>query len=65
MKPHCSPGTSSRRSSFPCTTTCGHRKDFGPGATLDPLEFAATFSKLGGTSEVRILDVGEIAIFSK
>ena len=38
---------------------------FGPGATLDPLEFAATFSKLGGTSEVRILDVGEIAIFSK
>ena len=38
---------------------------FGPGATLDPLEFAATFSKLGGTAEVRILDVGEIAIFSK
>ncbi len=38
---------------------------FGPGATLDPLEFAATFSKLGGTSEIRILDVGEIAIFSK
>jgi L-ascorbate 6-phosphate lactonase len=38
---------------------------FGPGATLDPLEFAATFSKLGGTSEVRILDVGEIALFSK
>ena len=37
---------------------------FGPGATLDPLEFAATFAKLGGTSEVRILDVGEIAIFS-
>lgn len=36
---------------------------FGPGATLDPLEFAATFSKLGGTSEVRILDVGEIVIF--
>jgi L-ascorbate 6-phosphate lactonase len=38
---------------------------FGPGATLDPLEFAATFGKLGGTSEVRILDVGEIAVFSK
>lgn len=38
---------------------------FGPGATLDPLEFAATLSKLGGTSEVRILDVGEIAVFSK
>ncbi len=38
---------------------------FGPGATLDPLEFAATFAKLGGTSEIRILDVGEIAIFSK
>lgn len=38
---------------------------FGPGATLDPLEFAATLSKLGGTSEIRILDVGEIAIFSK
>ncbi|MCO5220428.1 MAG: MBL fold metallo-hydrolase [Thermomicrobiales bacterium] len=38
---------------------------FGPGATLDPLEFAATFAKLGGTSEVRILDVGEIAVFSK
>lgn len=38
---------------------------FGEGATLDPLEFAATFSKLGGTSEVRILDVGEIAMFSK
>lgn len=40
-------------------------EDFGPGATLDPLEFAATFSKLGGTSEIRILDVGEIAIFSQ
>lgn len=38
---------------------------FGPGATLDPLEFAATFAKLGGTSEVRILDVGEIAMFSE
>ena len=40
-------------------------EDFGPGATLDPLEFAATFSKLGDTSEVRILDVGEIARFGK
>lgn len=40
-------------------------EDFGPDATLDPLEFAATYAKLGGTSEVRILDVGEIAIFSK
>lgn len=40
-------------------------EDFGPDATLDPLEFAATFAKLGGRSEVRILDVGEIAIFSK
>ncbi len=40
-------------------------EDFGPGATLDPLEFAATFSKLGGTSEVRILDAGDIAIFGK
>lgn len=39
-------------------------EDFGPGATLDPLEFAATYAKLGGTGEVRILDVGEIAIFS-
>jgi L-ascorbate 6-phosphate lactonase len=38
-------------------------ESFGPGATLDPLEFAATFSKLGGTSEVRILEVGEIALF--
>lgn len=38
---------------------------FGPGATLDPLEFAATFSKLGGTSEIRILDVGQIAVFTK
>lgn len=33
---------------------------FGPGATLDPGAFADTYSRLGGTGEVRILEVGEI-----
>jgi L-ascorbate 6-phosphate lactonase len=37
---------------------------FGPGATLDPNVFVETYKMLGG-GETRILDVGEITIFSK
>jgi L-ascorbate metabolism protein UlaG (beta-lactamase superfamily) len=37
--------------------------DYGPGATLDPESFRQTLAKLGGTSEVRVLSPGEIALF--
>ena len=36
-------------------------EDFGPGATLDPELFRATLSRLGGSTEVRVLEPGEIA----
>ncbi len=38
---------------------------FGPGATLDPQIFVDMHSRLGGTAEVRILEVGKIVTFSK
>ncbi len=37
--------------------------DYGPGATLDPDTFRQTLGRLGGTSEVRVLGPGEIALF--
>ena len=36
---------------------------FGPGATLDPQEFARMYAQIGGKNEIRILDVGEIVTF--
>ena len=37
--------------------------DYGPGATLDPETFRQTLARLGGTSDVRVLEPGEIALF--
>ncbi len=37
--------------------------DYGPGATLDPALFRRTLERLGGTSEVRILEPGQITLF--
>jgi L-ascorbate metabolism protein UlaG (beta-lactamase superfamily) len=37
--------------------------DYGRGATLDPEAFRQTLARLGGTSEVRVLAPGEIALF--
>jgi L-ascorbate metabolism protein UlaG (beta-lactamase superfamily) len=38
---------------------------FGPGATLDPQLFIDTHARLGGTAEIRVLEVGEIVTFSR
>ena len=35
-------------------------EDFGPGATLDPELFRATLANLGGSTEVRILEPGQV-----
>jgi L-ascorbate metabolism protein UlaG (beta-lactamase superfamily) len=42
-------------------------KDFtgGEQATLDPALFAETYQRLGGSGQVKILDVGEGMEFSK
>lgn len=39
-------------------------EQYGSGATLDPALFADTLSRLGGTTEVRVLEPGEIALFT-
>ena len=39
-------------------------EQYGPGATLDPATFRQTLSRLGGETEVRVLEPGEIAVFS-
>ena len=38
-------------------------EQYGPGATLDPELFRDTFTRLGGESEVRLLEPGEIVVF--
>ncbi|CAN5559573.1 MBL fold metallo-hydrolase [soil metagenome] len=40
-------------------------EDFGPGATLDPQQFADTLAKLASSAQVRILEVGVIETFTK
>lgn len=42
-----------------------HPDGFGPGATLDPRVFAATAQRFGARFETRILQVGDIATFSR
>ncbi len=40
-------------------------EQYGPGATLDPELFRDTFTRLGGESEVRLLEPGEIVVFGR
>jgi hypothetical protein len=39
-------------------------EQYGEGATLDPELFRDTLSRLGGESEVRLLEPGEIVVFT-
>jgi L-ascorbate metabolism protein UlaG (beta-lactamase superfamily) len=38
---------------------------YGPGATLDPDLFADTLARLGGATEIRLLELGEVATFAR
>jgi L-ascorbate 6-phosphate lactonase len=39
-------------------------EQYGPGATLDPETFRQTLARFGGESEVRLLEPGEITVFT-